>query len=96
MAQENQKQIYNDYILLINKIYSDGKTKTKETVIDTGKKSENREYIFTKKSLMVRFITTNASILNICHFELEMTQKAVNNLSKTLALVDKGYQMIVI
>ena len=51
MAQENQKQIYNDYILLINKIYSDGKTKTKETVIDTGKKSENREYIFTKKGI---------------------------------------------
>ena len=51
IAQENQKQIYNDYILLINKIYSDGKTKTKETVIDTGKKSENREYIFTKKSI---------------------------------------------
>ena len=45
---------------------------------------------------MVRFITTNAAILDICHFELEMTQKALNNLSKTLALVDKGYQMIVI
>ena len=45
---------------------------------------------------MVRFITTNTAILDICHFELEFTQKAVNNLSKTLALVDKGYQMIVI
>ena len=37
---------------------------------------------------MVRFITTNAAILDTCHFELEMTQKAVNNLSRTLASVD--------
>lgn len=44
---------------------------------------------------MVRFITTNTAILDICQFELEMTQKAVNNLSKKLALVDKGYQKIV-
>ena len=28
IAQKNQKQIYNDYILLINKVYSDGKTRT--------------------------------------------------------------------
>ena len=45
---------------------------------------------------MVRFITTNAAILDICQFELEMNQKAVNNLSKTLALVDNGYQKVVI
>ena len=30
----------------------------------------------------------DAAILDTCHFELEMTQKAVNNLSKTLASSD--------
>ena len=51
IAQENEKQIYNDYILLINKVYADGKTKTKETKIDTNKESVNREYIFSKKGV---------------------------------------------
>ena len=37
---------------------------------------------------MARFIATNATILDTCLFELEMTQKAVNNLSRTLASTD--------
>ena len=151
IAPENQKQIYNDYILLINKVYSDGKTRAKETVIDTDKKSVNREYIFTKKgadgkiynykcrnyydylfkiaryeydtghailhfhhlnyldkkamdqnSLEVmqhwwnaikcyKYLLKNCqdvAILDTCLFELEMTQKSVNNLSRTLASSD--------
>jgi len=47
-AEEKDKELYNDYILLINKVYAEGKTKTKETVIETNAASEKQTYIFTK------------------------------------------------
>ena len=48
IAQENQKQIYNDYILLINKAYSAGRTKTKETEIKSDAGAAAQTYVFTK------------------------------------------------
>ena len=39
-------------------------------------------------SKLSRFIAANAAILDTCQFELKMTQKAVNILSRTLASSD--------
>lgn len=47
-AQEKDKELYNDYILLINKVFSEGKTKTKETIIEKKEDVENKTYIFSK------------------------------------------------
>ena len=71
IAPENQKQIYNDYILLINKVYSDGKTRAKETVIDTDKKSENREYISTIMTICLKLPVTNMiQVMLFCIFTI--------------------------
>lgn len=47
-APEKDKNTYNEYILLINKVYTQGKTKTKETDINTQKEAVNKTYYFTK------------------------------------------------
>lgn len=47
-AQEKDKELYNDYILLINKVFAEGKTQTKETKIETDKTKINKTYIFSK------------------------------------------------
>lgn len=47
-VQQKDKELYNEYILLINKVYADGKTQTKETKIETDKTKINKTYIFTK------------------------------------------------
>lgn len=50
-APEQDKELYNDYILLINKVYAAGKTKTKETEIETEPQSKSKVYTFTRKGL---------------------------------------------
>ena len=49
-AAEKDKELYNEYILLINKAYAAGRTKTKETEIksDTGAGAIGQTYVFTK------------------------------------------------
>ena len=50
IAPEKDKSLYNDYILLINKAYSAGKIKTKETQIESELVQQNQNaqktYIF--------------------------------------------------
>ena len=52
VAPEKDKNLYNDYILLINKVYSAGKIKTKETQINSESIHQNQNnqkvYIFSK------------------------------------------------
>lgn len=51
-AEEKDKELYNDYIILINKAYSAGRTKTKETEIktdwQTAGQNSQQSYVFTK------------------------------------------------
>lgn len=52
IAPEKDKSLYNDYILLINKAYSAGKIKTKETQIESEPVQQNQNtqktYIFSR------------------------------------------------
>lgn len=51
-ASENEKDLYNEYILLINKVFASGKTNTKEPQIDEtelcSSNNSTKTYIFTK------------------------------------------------
>lgn len=47
-AEEKDKELYNDYILLINKVFTEGKTKTKETKIENDEDALKKTYEFSK------------------------------------------------
>lgn len=47
-AAEKDKELYNEYILLINKVYSAGRTKTKEMKIKKEAQAAAQTYVFTK------------------------------------------------
>ena len=68
-AAEKDKELYNEYILLINKAYAAGRTKTKETEIknDAGAGAAGQTYVFTKKAPTEKPTAISAEIILIIY-----------------------------